>query len=134
MRVGYQLVHGLLCGVVTSDLELLNKFPTMRISSHSLCATAEFTLCGQPNLVEKLIVEDIAPTISITEGFPECITALKKVSFSPSLKKITHARKFANEQLCAAFPVVLCLFHHAKYTLCPKKLVHHTHGDNFVNS
>jgi len=57
-------------------------------------------------LIEKLIVEDIAPSISVSEGFPEYIAAMKKVSFSPSLKKITHARKFANEQLCEAFPVI----------------------------
>jgi len=66
-------------------------------------------------MVERLIVEDITPSVSITEGFPEYIAAMKKVTFSPSLKKISHARKSANEQLCEAFPVISCLFRHVKY-------------------
>jgi len=61
------------------------------------------------------MVEDIAPSISITEGFPEYIAAMKKVTFSPSLKKITQARKSASEQLHDAFPVILLLFQCVKY-------------------
>jgi len=59
-------------------------------------------------LVEKLIVEDIAPSVSVSEGFPASIAAMKKVTFSSSLKKIAHARKSANEQLCETIPVIHC--------------------------
>jgi len=66
-------------------------------------------------VVEKLIVEDIAPSVSVTEGFPQYIAAMKKVTFSPSLKKISQVRKSASEQLHEAFPVIPCLFQHTKY-------------------
>jgi len=72
-------------------------------------------LCEQPNLIEKLIVEDISPSYSVSVGFPEYIAAMKRVSFSPSLKNIVHARKFAGEQLREAFPVISCLCHFVRY-------------------
>jgi len=62
-------------------------------------------------LVDKLIVEDISPTFSVSEGFPECISAMKRVCFRPSLKNIVRARKLASEQLSEAIPVIplICL-------------------------
>jgi len=66
-------------------------------------------------LIDRLIVEDIAPTYTAAEGFPEYVAAMKRVSFSPTLKNISHARKFANKQLCETFPVTPCVFRHIVY-------------------
>jgi len=66
----------------------------------------------QPNLVEKLIVEDISPSFSVVERFPECIAAMKRISFRPLLKNIVRARKYAGEQLCEVIPVIPFLFEH----------------------
>jgi len=72
-------------------------------------------LCEQPNLVEKLIVEDISPSFYVSEGFPECIAAMKSISFRPVLKNIVRARKFASEQLREVIPVSCYLLHHVLY-------------------
>ena len=60
----------------------------------------------QPDLVEKLIVEDIAPSTSLSLGLSESVAAMKSVTFEDkTLTTIAHARKLASHQLSAAFPV-----------------------------
>lgn len=60
----------------------------------------------QPDLVDKLIVEDIAPSTSLSLGLSESVVAMKNVTFQDkTLTSIAHARKLASHQLSAAFPV-----------------------------
>jgi hypothetical protein len=63
-------------------------------------------LLNQPELVDKLIVEDIAPTVSVSTGIPEAVAAMKNISFTDkSLTSIARARHLANELLMKNFPV-----------------------------
>ena len=62
--------------------------------------------CVQPHLIDKLIIEDIAPCVSISTGIPEAVAAMKNVTLNDkSLTSISLARKLANDQLLASFPV-----------------------------
>ena len=70
------------------------------------------TLFLKPQLVETLIVEDIAPTKSrsvVVSGFPTYIAAMQKVVFDHSITSMGNARKTADIQLIPTFPVFCIL-------------------------
>ena len=62
----------------------------------------------QPNLLEKLIVVDVAPSIGRSAGstdFPIYLETLRSVTFNQKESSYSNVRKHVDEQLKFMFPV-----------------------------
>ena len=62
----------------------------------------------QPNLLEKLIVVDVAPSIGRYVGstdFPKYLETLRSVTFNQKESSYSNVRKHIDEQLKFMFPV-----------------------------
>jgi abhydrolase domain-containing protein 11 len=88
-------------------VQLLNDLRLHRVDllGHSMGGKIAMTLAlTKPDLIGKLIVEDISPTLSLSAAnFPFYVNAMKKVTFDSSLRSLAEARRSADEQLHKIF-------------------------------
>jgi len=81
------------------------KLDRVIVMGHSMGGkTAMVLALSQPELVEKLIVEDMSPGVSLSSGFPAYIRAMSSVVFDQSLSSLALVRRSVGEQIKDTFP------------------------------